>query len=107
MADTSDLLAAATTIEATIKRFGRLDVLVNNASAGAVMSLSEVDIDFLTQLFAVNVFGPSLLVKEALPDLVKAQGSIVNVSSTYGHKAAANLSHYAASKAALEHLTRC
>jgi NAD(P)-dependent dehydrogenase (short-subunit alcohol dehydrogenase family) len=39
--------------------------------------------------------------------LEKTKGAIVNISSTFGHKAAANISHYAASKAALEHLTRC
>lgn len=107
VADISDPSAAVMTIEKTIARFGRLDVLVNNAGAGAVMPLADVDNDFLTQLFAVNVFGPSLLAKEAQSHLVNARGCIVNVSSTYGHKAAANLSHYAASKAALEHLTRC
>src|SRR3546814_19124402 len=58
-------------------------------------------------ILAVNVVGPSLLATAAVPHLARQQGSIVNVSSTYGHKAGANLSHYAASKAALEHLTRC
>src|SRR5262245_37988791 len=43
----------------------------------------------------------------ALPYLKVTQGSIVNISSTFGHKAAPMISHYAASKAAQEHLTRC
>ncbi|HWA50750.1 MAG TPA: SDR family oxidoreductase, partial [Dongiaceae bacterium] len=51
--------------------------------------------------------GPSLLSAAALPYLAASKGAIVNVSSTFGHKAAAGLSHYAASKAALDHLTRC
>lgn len=55
----------------------------------------------------MNVFGPSLLAAAALPFLAATQGAIINISSTFGHKAAAGLSHYAASKAALEHLTRC
>jgi len=55
----------------------------------------------------VNVIGPSLLASAALPHLEKTRGTIVNVSSTFGHKPGAALSHYAASKAALEHLTRC
>jgi NAD(P)-dependent dehydrogenase (short-subunit alcohol dehydrogenase family) len=53
------------------------------------------------------VLGPSLLAAAALPSLMAAKGSIINISSTYGHKPAIGLSHYAASKAALEHLTRC
>src|SRR5690606_2752723 len=43
----------------------------------------------------------------ALPYLKRSNGSIINVSSTFGHKAAGSLSHYAASKAALEHMTKC
>lgn len=61
----------------------------------------------MREIFAVNVIGPSLLATAALPHLTAARGAIVNVSSTFGHKAAAGLSHYAASKAALEHMMRC
>src|SRR5690606_13755061 len=57
-------------------------------------------------IFATNVVGPSLLARAALPQLARTGGTIVNVSSTFGHKAGAGLSHYAASKATLEHLTR-
>jgi NAD(P)-dependent dehydrogenase (short-subunit alcohol dehydrogenase family) len=59
------------------------------------------------KILAVNVLGPSLLATAALPYLAAAKGTIVNVSSTFGHRSVAGLSHYAASKAALEHLTRC
>jgi NAD(P)-dependent dehydrogenase (short-subunit alcohol dehydrogenase family) len=52
-------------------------------------------------------FGPSLLSAAALPYLASSKGSIVNVSSTLGQKQTPGLSHYAASKAALDHLTRC
>ena len=55
----------------------------------------------------MNVVGPSLLTAAALPYLSSVRGAIINVSSTFGHKPVAGLSHYAASKAALEHLTRC
>jgi NAD(P)-dependent dehydrogenase (short-subunit alcohol dehydrogenase family) len=61
----------------------------------------------MMKIFFVNVFGPSLLATAALPHLTATRGTIINVSSTFGHKAVAGLSHYAASKAALEHLTRC
>jgi NAD(P)-dependent dehydrogenase (short-subunit alcohol dehydrogenase family) len=80
---------------------------VNNAGAGALLPLAEATATRIENIFAVNVVGASLLATAALPHLVKSKGAIVNVSSTYGHKAAAGLFHYAASKAALEHLTRC
>jgi NAD(P)-dependent dehydrogenase (short-subunit alcohol dehydrogenase family) len=107
VADAANPSDAARTIEEAIDRCGRLDVLVNNAGAGAILPLAEADIDQIGRIFAVNVFGPSLLASAALPHLKRSRGSVVNVSSTFGHKAAPALSHYAASKAALEHMTRC
>ena len=95
------------TIAKVIDTWGRLDLLVNNAGAGALLALKDVTAERINDIFAVNVVGPSLLAVAALPYLVEAKGAIVNVSSTFGHKPGAGLSHYAASKAALEHLTRC
>ena len=82
-------------------------MLVNNAGAGAILPLAEATAERIERIVAVNVLGPSLLATAALPHLAATRGTIVNVSSTFGHRPAAGLSHYAASKAALEHLTRC
>lgn len=98
---------AGRTVAKAVELWGRLDVLVNNAGAGAILPLAEVTADQIASIFSVNVVGPSLLAAAALPHLEQTKGAIINVSSTFGHKAAASLSHYAASKAALEHLTRC
>jgi NAD(P)-dependent dehydrogenase (short-subunit alcohol dehydrogenase family) len=106
VADAAEPADAARTIARAIELWGRLDVLVNNAGAGAIMPLADVTAKRITDIFAVNVLGPSLLAKEALPYLTKTKGSIVNISSTYGSKPGAALSHYGASKAALEYLTR-
>jgi len=106
VADTSHPEDAIRTISRAIERWGRLDILINNAGAGAIMPLAEVKGKRVTDIFAVNVLGPSLLAKEALPHLKESRGSIVNISSTYGSKSGAGLSHYGASKAALEYLTR-
>jgi NAD(P)-dependent dehydrogenase (short-subunit alcohol dehydrogenase family) len=98
---------AARTVSKAIDTWGRLDALVNNAGAGAILSLADATASQIEKIFAVNVLGPSLLTAAALPYLKATQGAVINISSTFGHKAAGGLSHYAASKAALEHLTRC
>lgn len=107
VADAASAEDAARTVAKAVEACGRLDVLVNNAGAGAILPLAEATAEQIRSIFAVNVFGASLLATAALPHLKASQGAIVNISSTYGHKPAAGLSHYAASKAALEHLTRC
>lgn len=106
IADTSRPADASHTISKAIELWGRLDVLINNAGAGAIMEIGEFDAERIQDMFATNVFGPSLLAKEALPHLRLSCGSIINISSTYGSKPGASLSHYGASKAALEYLTR-
>jgi NAD(P)-dependent dehydrogenase (short-subunit alcohol dehydrogenase family) len=106
-ADASKAAEATRTIAHAIERWGRLDVLVNNAGAGAILPLADATLERIESIFAVNVFGPSHHAAAALPHLKNSNGSIINISSTFGHKAAAGLSHYAASKAALEHLTLC
>ncbi|RUV73382.1 MAG: SDR family oxidoreductase [Mesorhizobium sp.] len=98
---------APDTIAKAIDSWGRLDILINNAGAGALLPLSDATAERINTIFAVNVIGPSLLAAAALPHLEATKGVIVNISSTFGHKPGADLSHYAASKAALEHLTRC
>ena len=94
-------------IQSAAARWGRIDVLVNNAGMFAQSPLETIDAPTLSTLFAANVLSPSLLAQTALPFLKETQGAIVNISSTFGHKAAPLIGHYAASKAAFEHLTRC
>ncbi|MFG1945987.1 SDR family NAD(P)-dependent oxidoreductase [Nonomuraea sp. NPDC048826] len=105
----ADLAAQGTPdaiVRAAAGRWERVDVLVNNAGATAVMPLGRLDADRVRALFELNATAPSLLAEAALPHLRRTRGSIVNVSSTYGHRPLPGGSHYAASKAALEQLTR-
>ena len=107
VANTASAEDAKRTIATAVDNWGRVDALVNNAGAGAILPISDATADRIIDIFSVNVLGPSLLARAALPHLKATQGTIINISSTFGHRPAAGLSHYAASKAALEHLTRC
>ncbi|WP_290057076.1 SDR family NAD(P)-dependent oxidoreductase [Amycolatopsis solani] len=105
-ADVRSAGAPGAIVEEARRRWGRVDVLVNNAGAAALVPLAEVTSSGIGDLFALNVTAPSLLARAALPHLRAMHGSIVNVSSTFGHRPLPGGSHYAASKSAVEMLTR-
>ena len=107
VADAASAEDASRTIAKAVDLWGKVDALINNAGAGAILPLADATADRIMDIFSVNVFGPSLLASAAVPHLSATRCTIINVSSTFGHKPAAGLSHYAASKAALDHLTRC
>jgi NAD(P)-dependent dehydrogenase (short-subunit alcohol dehydrogenase family) len=85
---------------------GRLDVVVNAAGVIALDSPAHVDDDTWRRLFAVNVEGPMAVCRAALPLLIAARGSVVNVASVAAFNASPNTTAYAASKSALVSYTR-
>jgi 3-oxoacyl-[acyl-carrier protein] reductase/pteridine reductase len=93
-------------VQDVIKEFGRLDVLVNNAGSYETAKLDEISIEQWDTIFAVNVRGPFLLAKAAVPHLRRSRGRIINLGSLGGLRAWADHAHYSASKAALHMLTK-
>jgi 3-oxoacyl-[acyl-carrier protein] reductase len=109
--DITDGAAVETLIGDVIKRFGRLDILINDAAYNK--SIPFTDLDNLTQqewdkILAVNLTGPMRLTKAVAP-IMKAQGQgrVVNISSVAGLHPTGSSIAYAVSKAGLIHLTRC
>jgi 3-oxoacyl-[acyl-carrier protein] reductase len=101
VADVTAPGAAATTVAACGARFGRLDVLVNNAGTSAARPLEELtDAEWQAQ-WELNVMAPMRLMREAAPRMVAGGGGrIVNVGSSSGRRPSATNAAYSVTKAA-------
>jgi len=104
--DVASEAQAAPAIAAAVERFGRIDVLVNNAAYGLLGRLEEVTPADIEQQFAVNVYGVMHMLRAALPVLRRQRaGHIINIGSIAGVTGFNGSSVYCATKFALEGLS--
>ncbi|MBY8965402.1 SDR family NAD(P)-dependent oxidoreductase [Algiphilus sp.] len=93
-------------LEAAMAQQGRLDCLVNNAGIEIIKAVTELEVDEIDQLLAINVRGVLLGCKHAVPHLATTKGSIVNLASVAGLVGWPLLSLYCASKGAVVQISR-
>jgi 3-oxoacyl-[acyl-carrier protein] reductase len=94
-------------VDATVKRFGRLDFLVNNAAVRYENAFSSISFEEWREVLSIVLDGAFLCAQAALPHLVKAGGgTIVNIGGQTAHKGASERAHVITAKAGLAGLTK-
>lgn len=89
-------------IETTLKVYGSIDVLINNAGISMRALLKEADTEVLRKVMDINFFGSVYCTKYALPSILQNKGTIVGISSIAGYRGLPGRSAYSASKYALQ-----
>jgi NAD(P)-dependent dehydrogenase (short-subunit alcohol dehydrogenase family) len=104
--DVSDPAAVAGMIEETLRTFGQVDALVNNAGVADFGPIEDTDFMRWRTVMETNLDGVFLCTQAAIPALKKTQGAIVNIASISGLRASTLRVAYGTSKAAVIHLTK-
>lgn len=89
-------------VQAAVQKFGRIDVLINNAGISMRALFADLDLSVIRQLMDTNFWGTVYCTKYALPYLLEAKGSVVGVSSIAGKKGLPGRTGYSSSKFAME-----
>ncbi|MEP7324098.1 MAG: SDR family oxidoreductase [Saprospiraceae bacterium] len=93
-------------IDLAIKRFGKLDAIVNNAAKVISSDIHTTDLVLFRQVLEVNTLVPYSLIQAALPYLIQSKGCVLNIGSVNAYSGEPNLMAYSVSKGALMTLTR-
>src|SRR6202162_1101264 len=108
--DVSDEDSVKQLVAATLARFGRIDVLVNNAALFAPLQeqpFAEIDVDLWDRVMAVNVRGLFLMAKHVAPHMIaRRYGKIINIGSGTAARGIPHMLHYVTSKGAVTAFTR-
>lgn len=89
-------------INETLNRYGRIDVLINNAGVSMRALFADIDLQVMRQLMETNFFGTVYCTKYALRQLIRHKGSVVGISSVAGYQGLPARTGYSASKFAME-----
>ncbi len=110
IADVSDERQVKALVAETLERFGKIDILVNNAALYAPLmptKCTEIDVDLWDRVMAVNVRGSFLMVKHVAPHMIaRRYGKIINIGSGTIFKGLPRMLHYSTSKGAIATFTR-
>jgi NAD(P)-dependent dehydrogenase (short-subunit alcohol dehydrogenase family) len=110
IADVSDEGSVKSLVAATMERFGRIDVLVNNAALFAPLhetKCTEIDADLWDKVMAVNLRGPFLMMKHVAPHMIaRGYGKIINIGSGTAYRGIPWMLHYVTSKGGIVAFTR-
>lgn len=106
--DVTDEVAVASAVAAVAQRFGRIDIVVNNAGVNSLAAYDRLDSAMWHDVLGVNLLGTFWMVKHTAPHLAAAGGGrIINIASMAAFRGLAGQTHYAASKAAVVAMGRC
>ncbi|MGH7095957.1 MAG: SDR family NAD(P)-dependent oxidoreductase [Stellaceae bacterium] len=109
--DITDDAAVAHVVDEVTKRFGRLDILINDAAYNHAVPFTDLDgltMELWDKIIAVNLTGPLRLTKAAAPVMkARGRGRVVNIASVAGVGPTGSSIAYAVSKAGLIHMTKC
>lgn len=94
-------------IDETIEKYGRLDVLINNAAFAIPGTVENTRMEDFDQMFATNVRGTFILTQLAIPYLKESKGNVINISSICGVRTFEGLFGYCMTKSAVDQFTRC
>jgi 3-oxoacyl-[acyl-carrier protein] reductase len=107
IADVTDARAVAEMVEATMKRFGRIDALVNNAAVRMETPFSEIKLDDWRRVLSIVLDGAFICTQACLPHMIKAGGgTVINIGGLTGHRGATGRAHVIAAKSGLAGMTK-
>lgn len=107
-ADVSSEEAAKATVDFALEKWGRIDVLINNAGFAKFGLIHELDLEQMRAVYDTNVFGAAAMAKYCAQVFIKQKsGNIINIASTAASKGYGQGSIYSSSKFALKSMTQC
>jgi meso-butanediol dehydrogenase/(S,S)-butanediol dehydrogenase/diacetyl reductase len=104
--DVSDFESVESLVEETVEKYGKLDIMVNNAGIGSVEGIEDMDVEDYEQIRSIDLDGVVYGCKAAAPHLRETEGTIINMASIYGLVGDVGSTAYNASKGGVVNLTR-